>query len=259
MKKCLEPQCPCKTLMEHLVKNSTTLNENAATEILAYIINHTPEATDVLSGLIQDCGIPSLDAIDCLHTQASANGKKGLPDLKACSKAGRELFLAEVKFDAPLTKRQKTGYRQSLKPTGPNATLFIVPEHRIERVAQQLSKDLIPVMSQSRQCLTYCLPNEALYLSVTSWNFLLDTLNTTTGPALSEELRYDLKQLSSLVKVKDFRQIPLPSVEDLPYGQPSHRVKDDKFRRQSRAGHPRRAAIPPIDQIPLFRSKGAQP
>lgn len=214
--KCFERACSCQNLTEHLARNSSRLDENAATESLAYMVNRSSGAARAMDAIIDYAGISAAADTGWIQTQVSGSAAKGLPDLTIYNRSGKPTLVSEVKFDAPLTPAQRQGYRGHLKPAGPNASMFIVPEHRIALLADQLTRELPRIKCDGSQYQTYALPEADTFLSIVSWDFILNTLNVIGGPEFTPAQQYDLEQLQSLVKVKTAEQFPLLLDEYLP-------------------------------------------
>ena len=205
---CLPFSCPCRTLLGHLTRNELPLTEIAATHSLAYLLNRAPGARAALADHLTAGGMNLLAPIATLHVEAPAQGKKGFPDLKAVSAAGQELFLLEVKFNAGLTDRQKNGYRTSLKPEGPNATIFLAPQARLEDLAEKLAKN--PAWQRQPPSWKFQTSDPGLFLSLISWEELIPKLAQATSPALDQQQQYDLNQLQDLAEIRTLCNISPP-------------------------------------------------
>ena len=206
---CLPLTCSCDTLLGHLARNKIKLTEDAATHALAYIVNRAPGAARALSDLCAAAGVPLPAPIRNLDVHAPTKGKKAYPDLLAISAAGQPLGFLEVKFNAALTEQQQNGYRTSLKPEGPNATLFLVPKDRRSYVASHLNPNLVKNPNPQNKW-TYHIPQQNVHISILSWEQLLNAMAQAHSPALDQRQQYELQQLRELTKILSKQKLFIP-------------------------------------------------
>ena len=122
-------------LLAHL---APWIDEDIATEALAYILNESSASRQALDSLLRDGGV-NVPPITGVKTQV--NGPRGIRVDLVCNSDGnqRPPVLIEVKFSATLTRNQPNNYLQWLLDNGNESVLlFIAPEARIKLLWPEL-------------------------------------------------------------------------------------------------------------------------
>ena len=180
-----------ETVLSYLVPRLTNQVEDAATEVLGYILNRSPQCRESLQGMLEQGAGFKLDEIDRVDTQvAYEDGSR--PDMTGYDRAGLKRLLVESKFWAALRKGQPD-YIDQFDHASSAALLFIAPQSRIETLWSEILRqfrdakvELEPGCSAPdlrSANLVQGARQAARAVILTSWRRLLDDLNEAVGGA----------------------------------------------------------------------------
>jgi hypothetical protein len=119
---------PSTSILAFIVPRLVVQAENAASDCLAYLLSHYPEAGEAFTRLLSPLGVPLPSDLE-YSTQVPWDRGAVRPDIVGKSD-GTALVIVEAKFDAPLTKNQPAGYVRCLPHERGGVLLFLVPEQR---------------------------------------------------------------------------------------------------------------------------------
>ncbi len=127
-----------RSLLAHLVPRLTRGVENAATDALAFILNKSSSAMNVLADMVStsECQLPPLRYA---KTQVTLPDKSRL-DLVGYDGDGSMRLVIESKFWAPLLAGQASGYIRHLPSDGPAMLLFVAPLIRHETLRIKIER-----------------------------------------------------------------------------------------------------------------------
>ena len=180
------------TLLTHLAWKFSKHHEDIAVEALGYILQSEP-ARQAIEKLAQEGGA-DVGSIASVRTQVGEENKR--PDIVGSDRNDNECLMIEAKFGAELTVNQPNAYLDRL-PSG-KALLFVAPAPRIETLWSELIGKAVPtdgIHSDSPEFKSVGTDGQK-HLMLTSWEYLLDRLETFVG-AYSKE---DIRQLRGLAE-----------------------------------------------------------
>ena len=115
------------TLLAHLVPKLTSQVEDAATEVLAYVLNRSKVCRHALDSFLR-ADNSELGPITRVETQVNEEGS--IPDMVGYGQRNCKRLVVESKFWAALQPDQAIRYLRLLDE--PGVLLFIAPDSRIE-------------------------------------------------------------------------------------------------------------------------------
>ena len=207
-------------LLAHL---APWIDENIATEALAYILNESAASRQALDSLLRDGGtnVPSITEV-----KTQVNGPRGIRVDLVCNSDGNQPppVLIEVKFSADLTRNQPNNYLEWLLDGGDDSVLlFIAPEARIRLLWPELKARVEGVGRQlsdvkaERRCMV--VDDTRCHLMLVSWRTLLESMAVRTKAAgESSVIEANIQQLSGLARRKNAEVVPAFSLRYLELG-----------------------------------------
>ena len=194
------------TVFSHIVQNRfANVNEDVATEALAYILHSNKSARNgmmrLLRGIVSD--MPDLR----FRTQQTEGGIR--TDMRGDDNENEPRVFVENKFWAGLTDNQPLAYLEQLAEyPQPSILLVVVPDEREQPMWRELSRRLKDARISAKKWDT---PSGIIVhsvktkigpiLALTSWTILLSTLELEVADDPSA--RSDLLQLRSLCEAAD--------------------------------------------------------
>lgn len=209
------------TLLAHLAHRIAGGTENAAVEALAYILNKSKYAKSGFHSLIVSAlGVEEMEACSAFQTQVTAEDNSR-PDFVGFDKDNEKRVIGEAKFWAALGESQGRAYLEQLSTSSPAVLLFVVPEARIDRLWNDVMKDIengddgneyIPFASRSGMRGAKSISDDK-YTLMMSWRALLAELSDSCmgEPAVQA----DIRQLQGLVERMDSEEVQPISKEQL--------------------------------------------
>ena len=192
------------TLMAHLVPRLTTQVENAATDVLGYILNKSGSSMQALNDLLQESGF-EVEQIARVETQVTyEDGSR--PDMAGYDKNNVKRLLVEAKFWAGLLEGQASGYARQFDQLGPAVLLFISPESRIQtlwaEVGRQFKNESVSLeqIDSRRGIQRAKSPGTERHVMLVSWTLLLDRMDAMAG---DDGVQSDIRQLRGLAQAQD--------------------------------------------------------
>jgi hypothetical protein len=192
------------TVFSHIIqKRFSSVNEDVATDALAYILESSPAARRGMQNLIAGCAatIPELT----FKTQQTEGSIR--PDMWGYAGTQPHVYI-ENKFWAGLTDNQPVSYLKELAKCGtPSVLLVVAPEKRQLTLWRELQARLqaagISIADDTPQGGNTHVVNTSAgpVMALTSWTALLSTLEmqTVDDPAA----RNDISQLRALCEAAD--------------------------------------------------------
>ena len=202
------------TLLSYvLTRHFIASREDAATDALAFIINHSKAARDAFSGILRE-RVDGIALVGKVQTQVLASGG-GYPDMVAYDDSDGIVALVEVKFWADPTEHQLATYWNELPLDRPSLLMFLVPEvrvkalwshlqveikkrgHQIEKITRADSVRLARDISSHRR------------MSIISWESLLSRIKGHVETAEDTQAAFEITQLQGFadkVIANDFPQ-----------------------------------------------------
>ena len=188
------------SLLGYLIPRiSSTGEEPAATQALAYILN---ASTDIAKAFADVVGRTGITAFTPGRIAAEEQHGNHFPDLTVRDGDGVVRILVENKFWAGLTDAQPVVYLESLPGNAPSVLLFIVPHQRVYglwgELKERCGRSAIELGSESRtDTITWARTGHRT-LAITSWKHVLETLEHAAGVAGHSALQQDIVQLRGL-------------------------------------------------------------
>nr|MDE0500820.1 hypothetical protein [bacterium] len=196
------------TLLAHLVPRLTPRVEDAATEVLAFILNRSAACRGGLDRLLhaEDFKVAPISRVE---TQVS-DDERSRPDMIGYACDGCKPLVVEAKFWAPLQEDQAVRYLRLLD--GPGVLLFIAPASRIETLWWEIRRQMecgedIAESVDRLECLEspegtrrarVAHRDSDRHLLLVSWTGLLDILECA-DPGMAA----DIQQLRGLAQRQD--------------------------------------------------------
>jgi hypothetical protein len=205
------------SLFGHLAFTFGDHPENIATEALSFILGRSAKARLAFQRLLAQTGVSLPDEIRYV-TQDSGDDE-AIPDLVGYGPDNTPVVVAEAKFWAGLTDNQPITYLKRIldKPNG--ILLFIAPVARLETLWPELirrckqAKYIGLVQQLSSELLTMKL-GQGIFLGITSWRLILNTLKHALETEGELETAADVRQLEGLREHMDTEAfLPLRSAE----------------------------------------------
>jgi len=204
------------TVFSHIIqKRFSQVNENVATDALAYILNSSESARNGMMKLLRGID-PNMPGLQFRVQQTEGNIR---PDMWGYDNAEPHVYI-ENKFWAGLTDNQPVYYLNELaKYTKPTVLLVVVPGAREQTIYRELKQRLIDAEISGTERgfvaggIVYSVTTEiGPVLAITSWTRLLSILELEVADDPSA--RSDLLQLKSLCESADSDAfLPLSSEE----------------------------------------------
>lgn len=194
-----------ETLLAYLVSKFSRSAEDTATDILVYILNKSKSAASIFNDLVGS--IAPVPVQDCLEFATQEIEGRSRFDLVGYDHAGLRRVIGESKFGAALGKGQGKDYFAQLTQRGNAVLLFLVPDHRIDYLWEEVKKDVVGQEAEHEVLVlfdtngrTRCAQKryEDRYLIMLSWMNLLDALAETSND--EEGVKYDIEQLRGIVE-----------------------------------------------------------
>ena len=199
------------------------IDENMATEALAFILSESAASRQALDSLLRDGGT-NVPPITDVKTQV--NGPRGVRVDLVCNSDGNEPppVLIEVKFSAELTLNQPNNYLEWLLEGGNESILlFVAPEARIKLLWPELKSRVEGVgrrlsdVEAERRCMV--VDDSRCHLMLVSWRTLLESMSIRTKAAgESPVIEANIHQLNGLAKRKNTEVISPFSLRYLELG-----------------------------------------
>ena len=185
-----------ETLMAHLVPKLTRQVEDTATDALAYILNRSERAREVLNDLISDSGFEIFPIVRVETQVTHEDGSR--PDMAGYDIHGVKRLIVESKFWAALQRGQTNGYLEQLEQPGPAVLLFIAPEARVETLWSEVERriraeapriELTGVRSSASRHIAQISGTDRRVMLV-GWVRLLERMaSATSGDAVEGDIR----------------------------------------------------------------------
>lgn len=168
------------TLLSFIFQRHITSSENAATDVLGFILDWSAAARQGLSNVLDD-EVPGISPIAVVKTQVPV-ADRGRPDLECRDNDDNRVALIEAKFKATLTARQPNIYWQSLPRDAPSALVCVAPDHQLSdlrrKLVQRLAKGGVQLGEGNRASNLMRFPDRdsQRQLMLISWDELLRRL-----------------------------------------------------------------------------------
>ena len=226
-------------LLAHL---APWIDENIATEALAYILNESAASRQALDSLLRDGGtnVPSITEV-----KTQVNGPRGIRVDLVCNSDGNQPppVLIEVKFSADLTRNQPNNYLEWLLEGGNDSVLlFIAPEARIRFLWPELKARVEGVgkrlsdVEAERRCMV--VDDTRCHLMLVSWRTLLESMAVRTKVAGElSVIEANIQQLSGLARRKNAEVVPAFSLRYLELGPGIERKQGRRLEGYCGRGH----------------------
>jgi hypothetical protein len=180
--------------------------ENIATEALTIVLKQSRTASLAFRQFVGLTGV-------CLPESISFEAQQGgldraIPDLTCVDNNGRKRAVIENKFWAGLTENQPITYIRELSHSEPAVVLFVVPDARraiiwTELLARCSAAGLQLTGTTQSPAITFAHINPLHCLAITSWQNLLDALNSAVVSSRDVAASNDIGQLRGLCNAID--------------------------------------------------------
>jgi hypothetical protein len=180
--------------------------ENIATEALAIVLKQSRTASLAFRQFVGLTGV-------CLPESISFEAQQGgldraIPDLTCVDENGRKRAVIENKFWAGLTENQPITYIRELSHSEPAIVLFVVPDARrtivwAELLARCSAAGLQLTGTTQSPSITFAHINPLHCLAITSWQNLLEALNSAVVSSRDVAASNDIAQLRGLCNAID--------------------------------------------------------
>lgn len=202
------------TLLSYvLTRHVIASREDAATDALAFIINHSKAARDAFSGILRE-RVDGIAPVGKVQTQVLASGG-GYPDLVGYDDCDGIVSLVEVKFWADPTEHQLATYWNELPLDTPSLLMFLVPELRLKALWPHLQEGMRRRGHQIQEMMR----SDAVFLagdtqgprrmSIISWESLLNQIKGRVEKEEDSQAAFEITQLQGFadkVIANDFPQ-----------------------------------------------------
>lgn len=173
--------------------------EPAATQALAYLLKASPEIRKAFVDVVSRTGIA---AFTPGRIAAEEQHGSDFPDLTIWDTDGVVRILVENKFWAGLTEAQPVAYLQELPGDVSSGLVFIVPHQRMYglwgELREKCRRNGVELGSESKaDALTWAQTGRRT-LAITSWQYVLGTLEQVAGAGGDLALQEDIAQLRGL-------------------------------------------------------------
>ena len=177
--------------------------ENAVTDGLSFVLQHSDSARQALSDLLGDESGPL--PISASYTRPSGSDRS-IPDLRCSDAAGKTVAIVESKFWSALTRHQPVTYWNRLSDDRSAVLLFIAPRFRVNGSALwdellvrlrtnghdvDVSHDVVDWKSAVER------PTQRR-LVLASWEMVIDRLASRTAGEDDQQATFELSQIRGL-------------------------------------------------------------
>ena len=188
------------SLLSYLVPRIASKGpEPAATQALAYILSASPDLATAFVDVVGRTGIAAF-----MPGRIAAEVRQGnaFPDLTISDTGGVLRILVENKFWAPLTDAQPLAYLEELPSDASSALVFVVPHQRMYglwgELRERCHRGGVELEDESRSETIHCARAGQRTLAITSWKYVLETLERAASAGGHTTLQQDIVQLRGL-------------------------------------------------------------
>jgi hypothetical protein len=180
--------------------------ENIATEALTIVLKESQAASLAFRQFVSLTGVCLPESISFEAQQCGLD--RAIPDLTCVDSNGRKRAVIENKFWAGLTENQPITYIRGLSQSEPAIVLFVVPDARrtilwTELVARCSAAGLQLTATTQSPAITFARINPLHWLAITSWQNLLEALNSAVVSSRDMATSNDIAQLIGLCNTID--------------------------------------------------------
>ena len=203
------------SLLGYLIPRIASSGEEpAATQALAYLLNASEDLAKAFVDAVCQTGIA---AFTPERVVAEEQHGDHYPDLTIRDKDGVIRILVENKFWAGLTAAQPVAYLEALPPEASSALIFIVPHQRMMGLWRELKEKClhngVELGSESKASTITWAQTGHRTLAITSWKYVLGTLEQAASEDEHSAIRQDIIQLRGLTDQMDVGEF-LPLRDD---------------------------------------------
>ena len=188
------------SLLGHLIPRIASNGEEpAATQALAYLLN---ESEDIAQAFVDTVGHTGITTFTPGRIAAEEQHGDHFPDLTIRDTDGVVRILVENKFWAGLTDAQPVAYLEALPDAASSALVFIVPHQRVHvlwgELRDKCGRNAVELGSESTTASITWASAGNRTLAITSWKYVLGTLEQAALDGGHSALRQDIVQLRGL-------------------------------------------------------------
>jgi hypothetical protein len=180
--------------------------ENIATEALTFVLKRSRTASLAFRQFIARTGVHLPESLSFEAQQMGLD--RAIPDLRCVDDNSRTRAVVENKFWAGLTENQPTTYIRELPQSEEAIVLFVVPNARRTTIWTELKTRCVKAgqsvsnISESPE-ITFAHLNPLHRLAITSWQNLLEVLNSAVASSGDMVTSNDIAQLRGLCNAID--------------------------------------------------------
>ena len=197
------------TLLSFIMRRYVSAREDAATDALGWILNHSSGARDGFMGFLREI-VPGVTEVTSANSRV-VSADKGVPDLDSRDKSGNVVAFVESKFWAPLTRHQPVSYWNQLPTDAVSVLLVIAPKYRVcdsdylwdELISRLRSSDYVMENAKSGAAIraaSHISSNRTLILS--TWDLVLDQMAEAAQKCTDNQALFEIGELRGVASAE---------------------------------------------------------